>query len=263
MKTFFGQVGQSAAMIFTGVSRMFQLLVDVLRLSFFTRGNIRFKALFQEMVMTGVDSIPIICLVASSVGMVLALQSSYQLEQMGMEIYTGALVSVSVTRELGPLIAAIIIAGRIGARMAAELGTMKVAEEVDALVTMGLDPMRFLVVPKCLSLLIMLPCLTILTDVMAMVGGYLIGIFGVGINSHLYIVNSIDAVVLKDIYSGLSKSFIFALVVGLVSCHQGLSVEGGAHGVGKATTQAVVTSIVLIIVVDCVATAILYYAIPS
>lgn len=263
MKAFFGQIGNSSALVFAGVSRMFKLLVDVLHLSFFSRGNIRFKALFQEMVQTGVDSIPIICLVACSVGMVLALQSSYQLEQMGMEIYTGALVAVSVTRELGPLIAAIIIAGRIGARMAAELGTMKVAEEVDALVTMGLSPMRFLVIPKCLSLLIMLPCLTILTDMMAMLGGYLIGILGVGINSHLYIANSIDAVVLKDIYSGLGKSFIFALVVGLVSCHQGLSVEGGAHGVGKATTQAVVTSIVLIIVVDCVATAILYYAIPS
>lgn len=263
MKAFFGQVGRSAALVFAGIYRLFKLLSDVFTMAFLRRGNIRFKALLQEMVMAGFESLPIITLVAASVGMVLALQGSYQLKDIGMEIYTGALVSVSVTRELGPLIAAIVIAGRIGARMAAELGTMKVAEEVDALITMGLNPVRFLVIPRCLALLLMLPCLTVITDVLAMVGGYLISVYGVGINGHLYIANSIDAIVLKDIYSGLAKSFIFALVVALVSCHQGLSVEGGAHGVGKATTQAVVTSIVLIIVFDCIATAVIYYAIPS
>jgi phospholipid/cholesterol/gamma-HCH transport system permease protein len=118
------------------------------------------------------------------------------------------------------------------------------------------------VVPRVIAMVVMLPCLTVITDLTAMLGGYLIGTYGVHINPDLYIAKSIEAMVLKDIYTGTSKSVIFAALIALVSCHQGLSVEGGAEGVGKATTQAVVTSIVLIIVVDCLATAVFYYAFP-
>jgi len=128
---------------------------------------------------------------------------------------------------------------------------------------MGLHPIRFLVVPRCIALAVMLPCLTVISDVTGMIGGFLVGTLGVGINPYLYLAKNFDALVLKDVNSGLAKSFIFAILVALVSCHQGLSVEGGAEGVGKATTQAVVISIVLIIVVDCLATAVFYYAIPS
>jgi phospholipid/cholesterol/gamma-HCH transport system permease protein len=265
MKEFFGRVGQTAAFVMSGVARLGGLFREVtfaVFQSFRDPKTIRTHAVFEQMVLAGVDSLPIICLVASSVGMVLALQSAYQLKEFGAVIYTGSLVSVSVTRELGPLIAAIIISGRIGARMAAELGTMRVQEEVDALVTMGLNPIRFLVVPRCLSMVVVLPCLTVITDIMAMIGGFVIGTYGVNINPDLYIAKSIDALVLKDLYTGLAKTVIFAVLIALVSCHQGLSVEGGAEGVGKATTQAVVTSIVLIIVVDCLATAVFYYAFP-
>jgi len=215
-----------------------------------------------QMVLMGVESLAIVCLVGGSVGMVMALQGAYQLQQMGAEIYTGSLVAVTMTRELGPLVAAIVIAGRIGASIAAELGTMKVQEEVDALQTMGFNPIGFLVVPRCLSLLVVLPCLTVVTDVMGMVGGFFIGTLSIGINPDLYYDTSINALVLKDVYTGLIKSGIFALIIALVSCHQGLSVQGGAEGVGKATTQAVVISIVLIIVVDCLATGVFYYAFP-
>lgn len=266
MKEFFGKVGETAFFLFTGVSRLFDLFLSVVRISIaslYQKKVIKREHLFHQMVLMGVDSLPIICLVSASVGMVLALQAAYQLKQFGAVIYTGSLVSVSMARELGPLIAAIVISGRIGARMAAELGTMKVQEEVDALTTMGLDPIRFLVVPRCLALVIMLPCITIITDIVGMIGGFVIGTVGVGINPDLYLMKNFDALVLKDVYSGLGKSFIFALLIALVSCHQGLSVEGGAEGVGKATTQAVVISIVLIIVVDCLATAVLYYAIPA
>ncbi len=266
MRDFFGSIGASAGFLFSGIARLGGLLVDSVRLSLFpgsAKRALRTDAVFHQMMLSGVDSIPIICLVGASMGMVLALQGAYQLKQFGAVMYTGSLVSVSVARELGPLMAAIVIAGRIGARMAAELGTMKVQEEVDALTTMGLEPIRFLVVPRCLSLCFMLPCLVILMDVVAMIGGFAIGVLSVGITPDLYIAKSFDALVLKDIYTGLAKSFLFAGLIGLVSCHEGLSVEGGAHEVGHATTQAVVTSIVLIIVVDCLATAIFYYALPS
>ena len=266
MREFFGRVGETAAFVFAGIGRLFDLYLNVLKVvvtSFTQKKAIDRSHVFQQMVLMGIDSIPIICLVSASVGMVLALQAAYQLKQFGAVMYTGSLVSVSISRELGPLVAAIVISGRIGARLAAELGTMTVQEEVDALTTMGFNPIKYLVVPRVLSLMIMLPCLTIITDVVGMLGGFLIGTLSVHINPYLYLAKNFEALVLKDIYTGITKSFVFALLIGLVSCHQGLSVEGGAEGVGKATTQAVVISIVLIIVVDCLATAVFYYALPA
>ncbi len=266
MKAFFGKVGETAFFVFTGVYHLFHLFATVVRLiaaSFVQKKVLKREHLVYQMVQMGFDSLAIICLVGAAVGMVLALQAAYQLKQFGAVLYTGSLVSVSMARELGPLVAAIVISGRVGARMAAELGTMKVQEEIDALATMGLNPIKFLVVPRCAALMAMLPCLTIITDVMGMIGGFLVGTLGVGINPALYIAKTFDALVLKDIYTGLAKSFVFAILIALISCHQGLSVEGGAEGVGKATTQAVVISIVLIIVVDCLATAIFYYAVPA
>ncbi|MDD5217685.1 MAG: ABC transporter permease [Candidatus Omnitrophica bacterium] len=266
MRDFFGKIGETSAFLFAGVGRLFDLFASVVRVvvsAFYQKKVIKSEHVFHQMVLMGVDSLAIICLVGSSVGMVLALQAAYQLKLFGAVIYTGSLVSVSMARELGPLIAAIVITGRVGARMAAELGTMTVQEEVDALTTMGLNPIRYLVVPRCIALMVMLPCLTVVADVMGMLGGFLIGTIGVHINPYLYLAKNFDALVLKDIYTGLSKSGIFALLIALVSCHQGLSVEGGAEGVGKATTQAVVISIILIIVVDCLATAVFYYAIPT
>ena len=128
---------------------------------------------------------------------------------------------------------------------------------------MGLNPIQYLVVPRCVALIIVLPFLTVIADIMGMLGGFLLGTLALQINPYLYLAKTIDPLVLKDIYSGLSKSAIFAFLIALVSCYQGLSVEGGAEGVGKATTQAVVIPIVLIIVVDCLTTAIFYYALPS
>ena len=266
MKDFFGRVGSACGESLAGVSRLFGLWSAVLKAivtSFFQKKVIEPRHVFSQMVLMGVDSVPIICLIGAAIGMVLALQAAYQLKQFGALLYTGSLVSVSMTRELGPLTAAIIISGRVGARMAAELGTMKVQEEIDALTTMGLNPIQYLVVPRCVALIIVLPFLTVIADIMGMLGGFLLGTLALQINPYLYLAKTIDPLVLKDIYSGLSKSAIFAFLIALVSCYQGLSVEGGAEGVGKATTQAVVISIVLIIVVDCLTTAIFYYALPS
>lgn len=224
--------------------------------------GLRRHSLAEQLVFMGNESVFIMFLVTASVGAVLALQAAYQLKQFGAVLYTGALVSVSMTRELGPLVTAIVIAGRVGASITAEIGTMKVQEEVDALTTMGIPPVPFLVVPRILALLIMLPCLTILGNAIGMFGGFLIGILGLGIDPTIYIHKSFDALVQKDIVTGIVKSIVFASLIGMISTYKGLSVEGGAEGVGRATTQSVVLSIISIIVSDCLCTGIFYYAFP-
>ncbi len=216
-------------------------------------------SLAEQLFFIGNDSVFIVFLVAAAVGAVLALQAAYQLKQFGAVLYTGALVSVSMTRELGPIVTAIVIAGRVGASVTAELGTMKVQEEVDALTTMGIPPIPFLVVPRILALLIMLPCLTVLGNLVGIYGGFLIGVFGLGMDPYLYHKQTFDALVQKDIVTGIVKSFVFALLIGIISTHKGLSVEGGAEGVGRATTQSVVLSIIMIILADCLCTAAFYY----
>ncbi len=260
---FFGKIGSTVGFLFAGTGRLGSLFAETLKS--FAGVLIRPKTLprqtFAHQMMTmGLDSVGIISLVGASVGAVLALQAAYSLKDFGALNYTGSLVCVAMARELGPLIAAIVICGRIGARIAAELGSMQVQEEVDALTTMAIHPVRYLVLPRVLALVLMLPCLTVIADWMGMIGGYLIGRFALGINPEVYIANSVRALVLKDIYTGLMKSGLFSVLIALVSCHQGLSVSGGSDAVGKATTQAVVISIVLIIVVDCLATAVIYYA---
>lgn len=265
IRNFFGRIGRATHAFFDGTGRLAVLFKQVLGWTWracFQPKVIRRESFFHQLVVMGVESVPIICLVGISVGTVLALQAAYQLKQFGAVMYTGSLVSVSMARELGPLIASIVVAGRIGARIAAELGSMRVQEEVDALVTMAIDPVRYLVFPRCLVLFLMLPCLTVIADSIGMLGGFLIGTTSLGIEPYLYLKKNFDALVLKDIYLGLFKSGAFALIIGLVSCYQGLVVEGGAEGVGRATTQAVVNSIVLIIVADCFFTAIFYYAFP-
>lgn len=266
LRNFFGRIGRGCHTFLDHTGRLTWLAREVggwTGRSFFQKKVIGRQSLSRQMVLMGVDSVPIICLVGASVGIVLALQAAYQLRQFGAVMYTGSLVSVSMARELGPLIAAIVIAGRVGARIAAELGSMTVQEEVDALSVMAVNPIRFLVLPRCLALLAMLPCLTIIADAVGMAGGFVIGTLSLGIEPYLYLKKNFDALVLKDLYTGLTKSAAFALLIGLVSCYQGLTVEGGAEGVGRATTQAVVISIVLIIVADCFFTALFYYAFPS
>jgi len=265
IRNFFGKIGRATHMFFDSTGRLTSLFSQVLvwtGRAFLQKKTIRRDSFFGQMVSMGVDSVPIICLVGGSVGAVLALQAAYQLRQFGAVMYTGSLVSVSMARELGPLIAAIVIAGRVGARIAAELGSMRVQEEVDALTTMAIDPIRFLVLPRCLALFLVLPCLTIITDAIGMAGGFLVGTTTLGIEPYLYLQKNFDALVLKDLYTGLFKSGAFAWIIGLVSCYQGLSVQGGAEAVGRATTQAVVNSIVLIIISDCLFTALFYYVLP-
>ena len=221
---------------------------------------IKQPVVFEQMVFMGAKSIVIVFFVTLFTGIVLAMQSAYQLSKMGGTIYVASLVSISICRELGPVLTALVLAGRIGASITAEIGSMKVNEQIEALDTMGINPIRFLAVPKVLALFFMMPCLTVIGDVSGMLGGYLIGIFNLKINSHLYLQTAFKYLTLKDIYTGLSKSVIFAVIIALVGCYQGLYTRGGAVGVGKATTLSVVTSFILIIIADCVMTGIYYFS---
>lgn len=215
---------------------------------------------FEQMVFMGAKSVIIVFFVTFFTGIVLAMQSAYQLSKMGATLYVSSLVSVSLCRELGPVLTALVIAGRIGAAITAEVGSMKVNEQLEALETMGINPIRFLVVPKFLALFFMLPCLTVIGDLSGILGGYLVGVYNLKINSSLFMQTALKFLTHKDIYTGLTKAFIFAMIIALVGCYQGLKTQGGAVGVGRATTISVVTSFILIIIADCVMTGIFYFS---
>ncbi len=218
------------------------------------------KNLFAQTVFSGLDSLIIVFFVNFFIGIVLAMQSAYQLEQMGASIYVAALVGVSITREIGPVLTSLVIAGRVGAAITAELSTMKVTEQIEALETISLNPVRYLVVPRFLALLMMLPCLVILGDIIGIFGGYIIGIYNLGLSSGLYIDTTIQFLTVKDINTGLLKSAVFSVIISMIACYQGLSTEGGAEGVGRSTTKSVVSSFILIIIADALLTAVFYFA---
>ena len=220
---------------------------------------LKHQTVFEQMVFMGVQSVLIVFFVMFFTGVVLAMQSAYQLSKLGGTIYVASLTAVSICRELGPVLTALVVAGRIGAAITAEIGSMQVNEQIEALETMAINPVRFLVAPKLASLIVMLPCLTILGDVSGILGGYMIGVYNLGINAHLYIQTTYKYLTLKDVYTGLSKSFVFAIIIVLVGAYQGLKTRGGAVGVGKYTTISVVTSFILIIVADCIVTGIYYF----
>lgn len=220
---------------------------------------LKWRNAIHQMVLVGVDSIPIVGLISLFIGLVLALQAAYQLQKFGAAFMVTALVGVSMTRELGPLITAIIIAGRSGSAFAAELGTMKVSEELDALDVMGLDKVRYLVVPKYLAMIIMMPCLTIISDLAGIVGGGLFEMLQLDQTFYAVLFDNQDALAMRDIWTGLVKSIVFGLIITKVGCFEGFSVKGGAEGVGKATTSSVVVSIFLVIFADVIFTAIFYY----
>ncbi|NOT53904.1 MAG: MlaE family lipid ABC transporter permease subunit [Deltaproteobacteria bacterium] len=207
----------------------------------------------------GIEGIPIVTFLSFLIGAVLALNSASQLRQFGAAIYIANLVGVSMTREMAPLITAIIVSGRSGAAITAELGTMVVSEEVDAMRTMALSPGRFLLLPRVLGLLVAVPCLTMLSNLAGIFGGYWIGVMLLGLGSRNYLQQTAQALLISDLVTGMVKSMVFALLIGLVACYRGLYVQGGAEGVGTNTTASVVTSIVLCILADAVFTTIFFY----
>lgn len=198
----------------------------------------------------GADAVPIVLLINFLVGFVMAYQSAAPLHQYGADLFVADLVALSVTKELGPLMTAILLCGRSGAAFAAELGTMRVSEEIDALRTMGLGPMRYLVLPRAAALMLVAPALTLLADLAGVAGGLVVGVTSLGLSASTYLRETRSALTAWAVYSGAIKSVAFALAIALIACQQGFAASGGAEGVGKRTTTTVVTSLFALIVID-------------
>ena len=220
---------------------------------------VRLRRAVSQAMDVGVRALPILSLITFFIGLILALQGAYELRRFGAINYVAATVAISMTRELGPLITAIVVIGRSGSSFAAEIGTMRVTEEIDALETMAISPVDFLVAPKFVAMVVMVPCLTIWANAMGILGGSLFGVWQAGFTFVRYMQVSVDALILRDITTGLMKSVIFGATITAVGCLEGLSTGVGAEQVGRATTAAVVKSIFLVILEDVVFTALFFF----
>lgn len=214
--------------------------------------------IFMQMDSIGVGSINIVILTGLFTGMVLCLQTALSLETFGAKNYVGRVISLSMVRELGPVLTALMVAGRMGSGIAAELGSMVVTDQINAMRAMGSDPLRKLVVPRLVAGLLMLPALTIFSDTIGLLGGWLISVVILKIPGSLYFRSSMDALKTSDIISGLIKPFVFGYIIAMVGCYMGLSTTGGTQGVGRSTTQSVVICSVLILFTDFLLTRLFF-----
>jgi len=221
---------------------------------------VRLQRAISQAMDAGVRALPIASLITFFIGLIMALQAAYELRRFGAMSAVATAVAVTMSRELGPLVTAIVVIGRSGSAFAAEIGTMKVSEEIDALETMAISPIRFLVAPKFLAMAVMLPCLTIWASVMGILGGSLFGVAQADFTFVRYIQASIDSLFLRDIVTGLIKSVMFGITITAVGCFEGLSTRGGAEQVGRSTTRAVVMSIFLVVAVDLLFTTLFFFA---
>lgn len=222
-------------------------------------GTLRTDDTIDYMQKTGVDALPIVGLISFLLGLIMAFMSSVSLQQFGANIYVASLVGLSMVRELGPIMTAIIVAGRSGSAFAAEIGTMKVNEEVDALFTMGFDTSRFLVVPKVVAAVTVVPILALFSDIFAITGGLIVGVGMLDLTANAYITQTLKTLTLFDVVWGAFKCSVFAFLIALIGCLRGFQVKGGAASVGQATTSSVVSSIFLVILSDSVFAVILRY----
>jgi phospholipid/cholesterol/gamma-HCH transport system permease protein len=216
------------------------------------------RDIVKQMEEVGVRSFPVVIITAAFTGMVLALQSYTGFKRFGAETMVGTVVALSVTRELGPVLTGLMVSGRVGSAMAAELGTMRVTEQIDALYTLATNPIKYLIVPRFLAATIMLPILVIFADVIGILGGYLVSVRILGTNPTLYIRRTWDYLELNDLFTGLLKAIFFGMIIATISCYQGFSADGGAEGVGRATTKAVVLSSLTILISNYFITAFLF-----
>lgn len=256
MRYLFEVFGRKTMVVFDYTGGIFKLLFQTFFYIF--RPPIKSERTFVQMKKIGVDSLLIVSIVAVFTGIILALQTAYQMQKLSSEIYIANIVALSLVRELGPVLTALIVAGRSGAGITAEIGTMTVTEQVDALYTLASNPVKYLVVPRFLSLAFVLPVLTLYSDLIGIFGGYFIGVHRLGIASNMYISLTFDALAFKDLFTGLLKALFFGMIIAIVGCFEGLKAEGGAEGVGKATTTSVVISFVAIIAADCFFTFLFY-----
>lgn len=253
---FISQLGQEAILLIEKTGRASTILFVAVSNIFTPPLNL--KNILKQMEEIGTKSIPVVLVTSLSTGMVLAMQSYNGFKRFGAESLVGTVVALSITRELGPVLTALIVAGRAGAAMAAELGTMKVTEQIDALATMAVNPVKYLISPRVCAGICMLPALTIFADLIGLFGGYAVSVLLLDINSVVYIERSLEHLHMDDILGGLGKALVFGLIISTVSAYKGFTTKGGAEGVGKSTTGAVVISSMLILISDYILTSLMF-----
>ena len=243
-----------------------RFLVHIGRLTLFTATSVAHcvrppffpRLIGRQMIDIGYYSLPVVGLTAIFSGMVLALQSYTGFARFNAESAIANVVVLSMTRELGPVLAGLMVAGRIGASMAAEIGTMRVTEQIDALTTLSTNPYKYLIAPRLIAGLLMLPLLVLVADIIGVFGGYLVGVFKLGFNPNVYIANTVDFLEPVDVISGLVKAAVFGFIIALMGCYNGFHSRGGAQGVGSATTNAVVSSSILILTFNYIITELFF-----
>lgn len=250
-----GPLGQWVADIGATVVRWIYALGDISifsyrTLSWLVRRRPRPGTILPNFYQIGVLSLPVVALTGTFIGMVLSVQSYAQFRKLGMETRLGSVINMSLVRELGPVLAATMLAGRVGSSMAAELGTMRVTEQIDALSSMGVNPLHFLVVPRFLGCLILIPALTIMADFMGVVGGFFYSVYMLDIDQFHYLDNAARFVGMFDLFMGVFKSLFFGAAIALIGCYRGFTCDAGAEGVGRAATAAFVHSFVVILLLD-------------
>ena len=234
-------------------------LIASWRINPFTGSKLRWKMTLQQMAVIGVGALPVVCLIAGATGLIMALQGGAELRKFGaMEVVVN-LVGTSMTRELGPLMAAIVVIGRSGSSISAEIGTMVVTEEIDALRTMALDPIEFVLVPKYVAMMTMMPCLTIVAVASGILAGGVFTYYSLDMTMSVYLQRTAEILLMRDIVSSMVKAVGFGTIIVHVGCFEGFNVTGGPEGVGRSTTNAVVKSIFLVVLADLVFTAFFYF----
>ena len=253
---FLEAIGRGVLRLFEELGRFFQMLGRTV--SWGVRPPYDVPEHFRQMVRVGVDSIPVVFLTTLFTGMVLALQTYNGFARFHAESLVGSVVALSLTRELAPVLTALMVTGRVGSSMAAELGTMRVTEQIDALTALGTEPVQYLVVPRVLASILMLPLLVIMGDAVGMYGGYFVAVQLLGANPISYVDNSFRFLEISDVTSGIVKAAVFGLIFSLIACVRGYYTEGGAEGVGRSTTRAVVSGSLSILFADFFLTKLLF-----
>jgi len=256
------RLGDAARRMYRDFSDIMAFVGDLLIALLYCLGHprsVRWQDVLYYMKRAGADGLPIVALISLLLGLIMAFMSSLQLKQFGANLYVANLVTIAMVRELGPIMTAIIVAGRSGSAFAAEIGTMIVNDEVNALITMGFEPIRFLAVPKVLAAIIVVPILTVYADVFAILGGLIVGITGLDLTFYTYIQQTQASIRLFDFGMSLVKAAVFAILISGIGCQRGFQVRGGAEGVGVSTTSAVVSAIFLIVVADSAFAIMMHY----
>ncbi len=249
-------LGRSVLHSVEEMGRIVLLFISVLGWMF--RPPLRLRLIFKQMEFVGVRSIFVVVLTGMFTGMVMALQGYHGFRMFSAEGMVGATVALGMTRELGPVLTSLMVTARAGSAMAAEIGTMKVTEQVDALYVMAANPIQYLIVPRVIAGVIMVPFLTVISDFVGIVGGYFVGVGLLNINAGIFMKNITKMVELSDIFNGLVKAACFGLILSLVGCYKGFHTTGGAEGVGRATTEAVVLASITILISDYFLTALMF-----